>query len=245
MEYEILCGILSGAAVAPAVSIVDKAIFSNASGRQPLLACIYESAKTLVRQPGQFFRSPSFLWIWGVYGFTYIVANCTERYHINKGEIGTSTAQTNKFVATSAANISASLIKDRAFSQMYGVTAPRPLPPAAALCYAVRDMMTVGASFTLVDPISRWMVDRYGLNLDRAKLSAQLACPLAAQVFNTPIFLLGMSLYNSPGGGWGIHQQAIRQHYFKTLGSRIARIAPAFSIGGVLNRTLRDLHDWD
>ena len=46
---EVVCGGLSGLAVAPVVSIVDKAIFSNASGRAPLLQCIKDSFSSMFR----------------------------------------------------------------------------------------------------------------------------------------------------------------------------------------------------
>lgn len=64
--------------LAPAISIVDKAIVSNASGVEPLLPCLVNGIKTLFTNPVYFIKQPSFLLIWGVYGGTYIVANSVE-----------------------------------------------------------------------------------------------------------------------------------------------------------------------
>lgn len=63
---------------APAISIVDKAIVSNASGVEPLVPCLINGIKTFFTNPVYFVKQPSFLLIWGVYGGTYIVANSIE-----------------------------------------------------------------------------------------------------------------------------------------------------------------------
>lgn len=51
MWVEAAAGILTALTVAPAVSIVDKAIVSNASGRQALVPSLSEGIKTLVTRP--------------------------------------------------------------------------------------------------------------------------------------------------------------------------------------------------
>lgn len=64
--------------LAPAISIVDKAIVSNASGVEPLVPCLLNGIKTLFTNPVYFIKQPSFLLIWGVYGGTYVIANSIE-----------------------------------------------------------------------------------------------------------------------------------------------------------------------
>jgi hypothetical protein len=53
--------------IAPAVAIVDKAIVSNASGRQAMLPCVASELKLLMTNPLQFLKQPNFLFILGVY----------------------------------------------------------------------------------------------------------------------------------------------------------------------------------
>lgn len=240
MEFEIASGIISGATVAPLVSIVDKAIFSNASGKATVMESFKQSFGELIKHPGQFLKGPTFLWIWAVYGSTYVASNCVERSLLNQGvpkeQVGSHVA---KFVAASATNIGMSMFKDRAFTRMFGVTAPRPLPPLSLACYGARDVITIAASFTLVDPIGRLVASKLGIDNHSATLLAQVFCPLLAQALNTPIFLYGMNLYNQPNSTPLQHRQFIFREYGKTLACRLARIAPAFSIGGVLNRLLR------
>ena len=62
---ESLAATLSALSVAPAISIVDKAIVSNASGREKLLPCLVNGIKSLFKDPIYFVKQPSFLFIWG------------------------------------------------------------------------------------------------------------------------------------------------------------------------------------
>jgi hypothetical protein len=70
LGLEWTCAVSSALLVAPFISIIDKAIFSNASGRQKLTASLAEGFKTMAVKPAYFFRQPSFLLIWGVYSGT-------------------------------------------------------------------------------------------------------------------------------------------------------------------------------
>jgi len=235
MEYEVLTGIISGATVAPIISIVDKAIFSNASGKATFMESFRESAMLVAKKPLQFLKGPSFLWIWAVYGATYVASNCTDRYaRQRKIDVASSV-----LAATSTTNIGMSVIKDRAFSRMYGTTAPRPIPLGSLACYGTRDFITVAASFTLVQPIAHQLTSMFGLEKSTALLISQLCCPILAQLTNTPIFLYGMDLYNKPVATSAQRAEFIKAQYWNTFMLRIARIGPAFSIGGVINRYLR------
>lgn len=78
MLGEALCGLAAAGSVAPAIAIVDQSIFSNASGRERMLACVLRQTGIMLRQPLTFFRQPAVLWIYAVYGSTYVVANCGE-----------------------------------------------------------------------------------------------------------------------------------------------------------------------
>lgn len=235
MEREALCGIISGALVAPLVSIVDKAIFSNASGRASITESFRQSFTEAIKSPISFIRSPSVLWIFAVYGSTYVASNCTDRYARTHNMDVSSTV----LLATSSTNISMSVLKDRAFSRMFGVVAPKPLPLISLACYAIRDFITCAASFTLVKPLALNLEDNFKVKPDTAVTVSQLFCPIFAQLFNTPIFLYGMDKYNRPSASAPQRIQFINQQYLKTYLSRVARIGPAFSFGGVANRWLR------
>lgn len=68
------------------------------------------------------------------------------------------------------------------------------------------------------------------------------------QFVSTPMHLLGLDLYNRqpPGGlGWRERALRIRRDYIASSFARMAKIVPAYGIGGVTNVWLRKgLMDW-
>jgi hypothetical protein len=156
--------------VAPAISIVDKAIVSNASGREALVPCLISGVKTCFTQPAYFFRQPSFLFIWGVYSGTYIVANSIEAICERK----TMDSFYPKFFGSSVANVTLSVLKDKAFARMFGQGDPRPMPTTSMGLFAVRDSMTILASFSLPPLISREMQKSLNMGQTTADTVAQL-----------------------------------------------------------------------
>src|ERR1700686_5531346 len=76
--YEVLAGALAASVVSPFITIVDKSITANASGRQQLLDGILSGLKLLMNNPMKFVRKKEFLIIWGVYSGNYATANVIE-----------------------------------------------------------------------------------------------------------------------------------------------------------------------
>jgi len=246
--FETLCGIVTASSVAPAIAIVDQSIFSNASGREPMWQCIKRECSLMLRKPSVFVRQPALWWIMGVYSATYIVANVSDslyrRYELSK-ELAQRSAQRLSlftFATTSATNVSASIYKDRAFAVLFASTSQtlsRAVPATSLALFGVRDAITVGASFTLVPHVARQFERSFSLSPQTSITTAQLLTPCVAQFVNTPLYLLGLSLYNSPNHTTPQRIQFMQQNYLKTVAARWARIGPAFSIGGVVNRSLR------
>jgi len=230
------CAVASAGLVAPFITIVDKAIVSNASGRESLGKSIVNSFKTLVTKPWYFVRQPAFLMIWGVYGGTYIAANSTQAY-CDRNEIDW---QKPKFVASSAANVTLSVMKDKAYARMFGVVGNvRPLPLISYGLFTTRDCMTVAASFNLPPVLSEKMQEN-GWSQGAADVVSQLTAPLVAQIFSVPLHLYGLDKFNYPDrSGFQARTSFISQEYTKTLMARWARIFPAFGCGGVVNKQLR------
>ena len=51
--------------------------------------------------------------------------------------------------------------------------------------------------------------------------------------------MIGLDLYNRPNGNISERKTFIQQEYVKTTLARMARIFPAFGIGGVVNKSIR------
>ena len=229
------CGIFSAASVAPIISIVDKAIVSNASGLEPLIPCLLNGFKNLFTQPHVFLKHPSFLMIWAVYSGTYIVANCTEALCERQAR----SSFYPKFVSSSTTNVSLSVLKDKAFARMFGTATLRPLPLVSYGLFAIRDSATIFASFSIPGPLSSHMQTVHGYSAGFADNFSQLLTPITMQIFSTPLHLHGLDLYNRHSATPVERLSFIRQEYVKTMLARMARIFPAFSIGGVLNKRVR------
>ena len=183
MAVESSAAIISAFTVAPMISIVDKAIASNASGKEKLLPCLVNGCKVLFTNPIYFFRQPSFLLIWGVFSGTYVVANSVEAICERSGQ----SSFYPKFLASSAVNIPLSVSKDRAFARMFGVGKIKPFPSTSLGLFAVRDSMTMLASFSLPSIIAASLQKRYHWTESGSFSVAQLFAPIAVQALSTPL----------------------------------------------------------
>ena len=144
-----------------------------------------------------------------------------------------------KFVGSSAANVSLSVLKDKAFARMFGKGDPKPMHYSSMGLFATRDSMTILASFSLPGLISARLQKEVGFTAMSADTLAQLITPVSMQIFSTPLHLLGLDIYNRPVASGGERVSFIQREYLKTAAARMARIFPAFGIGGVVNKWVR------
>jgi len=194
--------------------------------------------RSLAFHPAYFFRQPSFLFIWGVYSGTYIVANSIEATY----ERSNQSSFYPKFLGSSVANITLSVLKDKAFAKMFADPSkptPKPMAFTSYACFASRDSMTILASFSLPGLISAQMQNKFEMSKSNSDTIAQLITPVTMQIFNTPFHLLGLDLYNRKDAQISERRQFIQREYLKTMLARMARIFPAFGIGGVVNKSIR------
>lgn len=208
---------------------------SNASGLEPLVPSLINGVKTLLTKPLYFVKQPSFLFIWAVYSGTYIVANNIEALCERDGV----SSFYPKFVGSSIANVSLSIWKDRAFARMFGKGDPRPIPTLTMGCFGLRDSMTILASFSLPGIISQRAQDQLKINKTVADTTAQLLTPVSMQILSTPIHLFSLDVYNRSTATGAERISFIKQEYVKTTLARMARIFPAYGIGGVVNKYFR------
>lgn len=143
-----------------------------------------------------------------------------------------------KFVASSITNVTLSVIKDKAFAAMFGVGPPKKMSLKTMGLFGTRDSMTILASFSLPALVSAEM-QRKGVGKGKADTLAQLLAPVSMQLFSTPLHLLGLDLYNRPDATQTERGSFIRNEYVKTTMARMARIFPAFGVGGVVNTGIR------
>ncbi|RAR00851.1 putative membrane protein [Stemphylium lycopersici] len=240
----------AGILVAPIITMIDKGIMENASGRAPLRLSLQQSAWELVAKPHLFLGSKPFALIFALYFGTYLTANTIDTASATlhpKQQLATQTSGSSKFVATSTANLALCLYKDNQFTRLFAAPgAPaRSVPLPTFALFTVRDCLTIFASFNLPPILAPHLEQRMGDSVKSyvgALSIAQFVTPAAVQIFSTPLHLLGLDLYNRPhaglGGRDGRAVKVARDWGMSAL-ARICRIVPAFGVGGVVNTKVR------
>ncbi|KAL6173539.1 hypothetical protein ACJQWK_01083 [Exserohilum turcicum] len=232
--------------VAPIITMIDKSIIENASGRNTLGNSLKTSAAELIARPHCFLASKPFALIFSLYFGTYLTANTIDTASATltpSQPWRQQTSGTSKFVATSTANLALCLYKDNQFTRLFAApgSSPRPVPLPTFALFTIRDCLTIFASFNLppllAPTFQRHMSDHVQQYVGALSV-AQFVTPAAVQLVSTPLHLLGLDLYNRPaaelGGADGRATRVLRD-WLKSAAARICRIVPAFGVGGVVN----------
>lgn len=208
-----------------------------------MMQSLRSSMSSLLTSPHRFLTSKPFALILLLYSGTYFTANTldTVKSTISDKKASTTTSGPAKFIATSATNLSLCLYKDSQFTKLFGTVSPRPVPPVTYGLFAIRDCLTIFASFNLPPVVAPHLplstaAEQY---ISRAS-AAQFLAPAAIQLLSTPFHLLGLDLYNRNGGTkFSDRMRKVRIDWLKSSIARMCRIVPAFGFGGVVNNGLR------
>ncbi|KAH7035636.1 uncharacterized protein B0I36DRAFT_239117 [Microdochium trichocladiopsis] len=237
--------------VAPVISIIDRSIMENASGRATLSDSLKSSFRNLLLRPQTVLFSKPVALIVMLYGGTYLTANtldtCTATVKNRPATLVTS--GTTKFFASSASNIGLCIYKDAVYVKMFGPAtgSPRPVSLPSYALFTLRDCLTIFASFN-VPPLLGPVFESKMSNELRKKISgqtmAQFAAPACVQLISTPVHLLGLDIYNRPNGhagpvSWQDRWTQVRRNWLTSSMARICRIVPAFGVGGTVNAKVR------
>ncbi|KAI1209855.1 uncharacterized protein F4807DRAFT_424664 [Annulohypoxylon truncatum] len=238
--------------VAPLITIIDRSIMENASGRNTLSASLKSSFRTLLLRPHTLLFSKPVALIFMLYGGTYLTANTLDTASSTARNLPAThvTTGTSKFAASSAANVGLCVYKDQVFVKLYGPGGPpRPVPLPSYLLFTMRDCLTIFASFNVPPLLGPLLTERMGPALREAVSGttvAQFVAPAAVQIVSTPVHLLGLDMFNRPttmggGGGvsWADRWTQVRKNWAISTAARICRIVPAFGLGGTVNTKVR------
>ncbi|KAI9719947.1 MAG: hypothetical protein M1828_005985 [Chrysothrix sp. TS-e1954] len=236
----------AGVLVAPLITIIDKAIIENTTGRNTIMESAKQSLRTALLRPHNFFLARPFALILTLYGGTYLAANTVDTVSSTLADKppSHSTSGAAKFAATSSTNLSLCLYKDSQFTKLFGAGGAanaRPIPNLTFALFAIRDSLTMFASFNLPPMLAPQLpigaeVERY---VSRTSC-AQFLAPAAMQALSTPMHLLGLDLYNRADGvDLRDRLRRVWRDWGKSFVARIGRIVPAFGVGGVVNTGVR------
>ena len=236
----------TGAAVAPVLAAVDRAVTESAAGQRGLWQSFFGTLREIGARPAGFVASPAFRWLWLVYGGTYFVASAAESTLalLPKGAVSKEAGAGGKLLATWGYNTGTSLAKDAAFARMYGGAAGAAAGAAAAVpagaygAWLTRDFLSTGVFWTL-PPLLAPAVGRVTGSVESGYVAAQVGLPLAFQFVATPLHLLGVDLFNRPGRTLAERAALLRREYLPSTSIRMLRMAPPYSVGTLGLRKLR------
>ena len=221
--------------------LCDRAVAERVSSRMPFLASLGNSLKNLILRPHTFLLARPTRIMMLLYGSTYLTANTIDTMSSTARNQPASTTTNGflKFGAVSLVNLSLAVYKDSQFTKMFGIISPRALPPASYALLALRDSITIFASFNLPPKLGPLLPQSVEDHFSRLT-AAQFIAPALAQTINTPLHLLGLDLYNR-GSTVSVRDRLrkVRLDWPVTSLARMCRVLPAFGIGVVVNNNVR------
>ena len=227
-------GVCAAFTAAPVIMMIDKAVVQKSGGSATISASIKESMLSLMKNPIRFILKKEFLWIMFVYGSTYMAANSIDSlckiYH--KSDLFP------KLIGVTAVNMTASILKDRAFAYSYGNKVMNKVGLVSMMLWLVRDVLTVAGAFVLPSRLA-YLFQKTGMDQKTSQKVTQMTLPVTFQIALTPIHLLGYDHYNFATRKFGERLTYIRGVYPSTLAIRMVRMGTAYGIGANNNSTFR------
>ncbi len=146
-------GILAALTVSPIMLTVDKAVVEKTNGKRTLMQSVKKSMKFLIFSPLKYVRSKEFLWIFGVYGPTYMCANSID----SVCKITHTNDIIPKLIGVTAVNMTMSILKDRAFAYYFGSSNKGKVTVVSMGLWLLRDVLTMAGAFVIPSRLSRYL----------------------------------------------------------------------------------------
>mmetsp|Transcript_25354 Transcript_25354/g.76153 ORF Transcript_25354/g.76153 Transcript_25354/m.76153 type:complete len:257 (-) Transcript_25354:161-931(-) len=228
-------GLAASAAVSPFILIIDRAIIEAAAGTRTLAAGVWRGCRDAVARPrAALLANPAYYMVAGTYAVTYAAANWIDTYAAVRGTPAAAHA-TAQLLGTTAVNTSACIAKDVAFARMFGAPggSTRKMPLATVGLFGARDLITIASAFTMPPLLAAALGGG-----PSAEYAAQMVSPVAMQAVCAPCHLLALNYYNAPVATLAERARAVFKLAPATTVAYGVRMAPAFGIGGVMNKAL-------
>lgn len=240
---ELGCAFTASLLVSPLVSIIDKAIVQEITGIQSLMKSMGGACKEMVLKPRAFVGGLSFRLTFAVYFGTYAVANLSEAALDYKQERDEATRKTAKVSAASAANVGLLAWRDSVFAREFsGPNVNKaPTPMRTIGLFAVRDSVTMAATFYAAPKASKYLQEEYGWNKNKADVTSALSIPVVAQFLTAPIHIHALDYYARPTATMGEYMAQMQKEMGKVCFARGLRVLPAFGIGSFSNNKFREM----
>jgi len=183
-----------------------------------------------------FFRTSQFRYVWLVYGATYSIANAAATLC----DLNDVPPAYYVLAASTTANTTTCIIKDRAFARMFGTVAPRGVPSATYLFWLARDVLSMACVFSLPPVVATKLDAMLGPGREHLHLNlSQFMVPMACQFPAAVLHLSGLDHYNNHGVSLSARFNFLRKAFAPTVAVRVLRGLVPYCAGAVANRELR------
>lgn len=182
---------------------------------------------------------------------------------------------------TTAVNSAASVVKDQAYAKIYANASQQAanhmqaVPRISYALWLLRDALVMGSSFVVPPLVAKYYQQHYAHHDDDRRDHknsrvfrpspatiqhiSQVASPMMAQVIATPLHYLALDHFNRPSNhatfsALSVWQRLSSMPFTELLTIRLARILPAYGMGGIGNARLRQewkqwllarrIHNW-
>jgi hypothetical protein len=211
------------------VTIFDRSVIRKVNGSAPnLFAAVTEGFKTAGRAPISTFLKTDNRVVFGVYACTYMSKNsmeATSNYY-----------SWNPFwpvlMGTTVVNTTLGILKDKYLAKAFG-SGEVNFPKSSLAFFTARDLVIVGASFNGPTYVAPVIQEKTGMTQDNSEMLAQLVCPGAAQIFATPLHILGLDMYNRPNLTFNERISGLLRRTLDPLAVRMCRQIYVFGVGSI------------
>lgn len=170
-----------------------------------------------------------------VYGSTYAVSNLCD--HLNFTEKISQPIQ--KLLIVFLVNTVTSLIRDKKYTQEFGLIEKRNFPILSLALFFARDLMAMAAAFVLPPILGPKLAAKIDVSDANGERIVQLVLPVLQQIITTPTHLLGLDIYNRHDATLSERFIIIKGLYWNAVFLRMLRFLPAYGFGGVANTEFR------
>lgn len=241
ISRDLASGFLAAFSVAPIMLIVDKSVVESLAGKTTITKSVIKSVQKMFLKPNQFFINGSFAWILSVYGGTYMANNSIDTlckvYNVND--------LIPKLIGVTSVNMVLSILKDAYFAKKHTTKADSPpvvksVPLRSYIIWFIRDVATIAFGFVVPTRLGDYLHRKRDIKNEKAQKISQFFCPIIFQLVGTPLHLAGNQIYIKPNDTAMEISKKVISEVPKSLPIRMVRMASAYGIGGVNNRSFRN-----
>lgn len=214
------------------ITTTDRALTQQANGSKPLGKALKDGMLACSKRPIHQWRLPEHRAVFGVYTLTYATKNVSSSFFDSLGI----DSKLPAIAATTLVNTSTGIAKDLYLAKLFGQGVQ--FRGITVGLFVARDFFTVSATFGVAPIASQYLQTRFGMSQTATNFISQLTCPVLAQFFATPAYLLGLDFTNYHTTPFWERMGRVMAKLPSATPTRMVRQSVAFGMGSLVNTFL-------